>query len=46
MLTYTLRKMLMKIWYNYYVLLKCKNIVTETRHTKKKEKEKRKRLTG
>ena len=41
MLTNTLREMLMKIWYNYYVPIKCKNIVTETRHTPEKKKKKR-----
>ena len=38
MLTNTLREILTKIWYNYYVLLEYKNIITQDSTPKKKKK--------
>ena len=41
MLTNTLREILTKIWYNYYVLLEYKNIITQDSTPKKKKKKKK-----
>ena len=47
MLTNTLREILTKIWYNYYVLIEYKNIITQDSTPKKKKKKRReKRLTN
>ena len=41
MLTNTLREILTKIWYNYYVLIEYKNIITQDSTPKKKKKKER-----
>ena len=43
MLTNTLREILTKIWYNYYVLFEYKNIITQDSTPKKKKKKKKKK---